>query len=133
MKITYMQGSYYLLIVNLIYIYCEKFWEKCLNICLRLSFLSTNSFATSAKFMLSRIFLLTCTSTRACSRLFPVDLKYGFKHFKTKKDFVAFKKHLWLDKVKIPFLLHSLSCFTYYGASTLSRNLGNLGITLITE
>ena len=45
------------------------------NVCLRLSFLSTNSFATSAKFMLSRIFLWTCTNVRACSQLFPIVYK----------------------------------------------------------
>ena len=37
------------------YIYYEWFWEKCLIFCLRLSFLSTNSFGISAKFMLSII------------------------------------------------------------------------------
>ena len=48
-------------------------------------FLPTNSFASSAKFMLSRIFSWICTSIRACSQLFPVDLKYDFTHFKEEK------------------------------------------------
>ena len=51
-----------------------------------LSFLSINSFATSAKYMLSRIFLWTCTINKACSRLFPViDVRYAFMHFKLEK------------------------------------------------
>ena len=56
------------------------------NVCLWLSFLSTNSFAASAKFMLSRIFWRTCIKIRACSRLFPiVDLRYVFTRFKAQK------------------------------------------------
>ena len=60
--------------------------RKIPNVCLRLSFLSKNSLTTSAKFMLFRIFLWTCTNIRACNRLFPIlDSKYVFMHFKTER------------------------------------------------
>ena len=78
----------------------EEFWEECLNVYLRLSFLSKNSFATSAKFILSSIFLWTCTNIRTCSRLFSiVDLRYVFKHFKAEK--CRFFRYFWLAKEKV--------------------------------
>ena len=56
-----------------------------LNIYLRLSFLSTESYVTSAKLMLSIIFMLTCINISACSRLFSiVDLRYVLRFFKQK-------------------------------------------------
>ena len=67
--------------------------------CLFVAFLSAISFATSAKFMLSEIFLWTCTSIRACNRLFPIlDLKYVFMRFKTES---VPSLHLLLVKVKV--------------------------------
>ena len=66
--------------------YYQQFWEICLIVCLRLSFLSTNSFAASAKFILSRVLMWICTNVRASSRLFAiVDLRYVFTCFKAEK------------------------------------------------
>ena len=82
-KYKYMRSTW---VLTWSYICYEEFWEKCLNVYSRLSFLWTNSFATLGKFMLSRIFLWTCTNIRACSRLFPiVDLRYVLKRFKSEK------------------------------------------------
>ena len=71
---------------------------------MRLSFISTNWFATSAKLILSRILMWTYTKIRASSRLFPHVIFQSwpeecFCTLQSRKDAVTFGIW-WLVKVK---------------------------------
>ena len=93
-------------------------------------------FTTSAKLMLSRILLRTCT--RVYSRLFPiVDLRFVLRASKQKR--CRQFRHLWLVKVKVTLqslllhLLRSFYCVAYLALfltkitslSFTSNKLGN--------
>ena len=100
------------------------------------------TFATSAKFMLLRIFLWRCTNIRACRRLCPiVDLGYVFTRFETEKMlsrslFVACesKSNLVIFPTSIikKLLFRDISCNfsimvpkTIFSLSLRSNKLGN--------
>ena len=128
-----MQGSYSLLSLNLYYIvnlylaYTVTDSEKNVWIFDCGCLFYQNSFASSVKFMLSRIFLWTCTSARACSRCFA--LIWSMLLRTSKKKTCAHFRHLWLVKVKVTlqsFLLHLLRCFYFlYLAFFLNNGVHN--------
>ena len=71
---------------------------------MRLSFLSTSWFATSAKLILSTILMWACINIRACSRLFPHVVSHSspgvcFYSLQSRNDAVTFGIW-WLVKVK---------------------------------